>query len=113
MRIQTRRQGLGDLDLSDPATIALAAITPTLTIQTSITPPMTIDLTGGGGGSSGGLVTFLKPTVTLNTPLGGVVIAPAGAASGITPDVGTWAMFAGLALAGLIGFGFWLGYSAK
>lgn len=113
MRSATRR--LGDLssDLSAGATNALAAISPTITISTNLTPPLTIDLTGGGGGSSGGLVALLQPTIVANTPAGPITIAPAGPSQGINSGVGVWAAFAGLALAGLIGFGYWLGANSK
>lgn len=99
--------------LGNPATLALAAVCPTLTISTNLTPPLTVDLTGGGGGTGGGLAAFLQPTIVLNTAAGPVTIAPAGPSQGVNSSVGTWAMLAGLAVAGIVGFGYWLGVSAS
>lgn len=115
MRVQipSRKWRFGDIDLSQPAAAALAAVAPTLTIQTNLTPPVTIDLTGGGGGSGQGLMTLLQPTLTLNTVAGPVQIAPAGASGGISPNLTTWSVFAGLLLAGFVGLGYYLGVSSK
>jgi hypothetical protein len=117
MRIRSNVRRLGDLpdlsSLSTPGTQALAAIAPTLTIATNLTPPVTLDLTGGGGGSSAGLMGLLQPTLTLNTVAGPVQIAPAGASLGVNSAVGTWAAVAGLGLAALVGFGYWLGANSK
>jgi len=100
--------GLGT-DLNGAGQAALEAIAPSITISTTLTPPLTIDLTGGGGGSPSGLLMFLRPVVTLNSPAGPITIAPAGQSTGINPSVGTWAVLAGAMLAGLIGVGYYLG----
>lgn len=108
-----RLRAFGDIDLSNPVTAALAAITPTLTFSTNLTPPIPINLTGGGGGGgSNALLTLLQPTLTLQTPAGNVVIAPAGPSLGVNGTAAAWAAYAGMALAALIGFGAWLGYQA-
>ena len=114
MRIRNQRRVgyTGTLDLSSPTAQALAAITPTITFSTNLTPPLVIDLTGGGGGSPSGLASLLQPTLTLNTPVGGIVVAPFGPAVAGS-SLGLWTTLVGLGFAAVIGAGFWWGYTSK
>ena len=108
------RGRFGDLNLSDPTVIALAAVAPSMTVETTLTPPMEIDLTAQGGAPPSPLITFLRPTVRLNTAGGIVTIAPAGEAGAIAgSSVAGWAALVGLAFASIVGFGFWLGVRMK
>jgi hypothetical protein len=114
---RTRRGLSGFGDLGSDAIAALATVSPIVTIQTSVTPEIPINLTGtpgaGVGANSGGaLVNFLQPTVRFYAADGQTVlatIAPNGVPSGISSAVGTWAAVAGLLLAGLIGLGYMVG----
>lgn len=102
----------GDIDLSNPAMASIAGLVPSLTFSTNLTPPLPIDLTGGGGAPSP-LMTLLQPTLTLHTPAGDVVVAPAGQSLGVNGTAATWAAYIGLGMAALVGLGVYLGYNAK
>lgn len=68
-------------ELDPQALFALAY--DTVTIRTSVTPEIPIDLTQKGSGQVSQLVKDLQPVVTLKGRAGKVVIAPAGEPSGV------------------------------
>jgi hypothetical protein len=108
----SRRASYGDLtsDLNGVGASAIQSLVPSLTVETTLTPPIPIALDPTlTPGNPSPLLSLLRPTVILNTPAGPVTVAPYGQALGISSDVNTWGMLAGVGLAAFAGFFVWLG----
>lgn len=100
----------GDDTLDSVANNALQAISPTMTVRTTITPPMTLSLAPDNSGAPPDpVMSFLMPSVTFNTAAGPLEIAPYGSPAGISPTVGIWGIWAGIAIAAFAGGFMWLG----
>jgi hypothetical protein len=91
---------------------SIAAISPTMTISTAISPPITIDFTtNGSGGQPDPLVNWLRPMVVMHTAGGDLTVAPAGQPP--AGSQGQFAVMAGLALAAFAGLFIFIGKRMK
>ena len=89
------------------ANSTLISLLPTLTFATNLTPPATIAIDPSVPAPSSGLMQLLQPTVTLNTDLGPVQVAPYGPSFGLNPA--TWALYLALSVGGVAGLFMWIG----
>ena len=97
-RPRSLRRGLGDIGGS--AVGALTSIFQTMTVESAVTPTVTIDLQSGS--SSGGpdlLSRFIQPTVRFYGPAGVVTIAPFGDSADSGPLPGLVVAAGGVATA--------------